>query len=1226
MTKTHPSPERSIPLGIPGFTSADLHDPARLQALLSHFDSELAQADPALAERMMARRINPALLGPLEESRFIVALAPHVSDFLARLFHIEAQRTGQMARAGAEAAIFAVRKDWVWKTAKSAAEKTRAAGADFPALHAGLRLSAALCPKAAAIPAEDEELRLALYLNQLLVLQSELEIGKRKKLEGFTPAAVEAVCALPGEHLQGGPTEVAATLAAPLAAGTAWIAAALFTEAGRAKTKHWALFKQPGPMVYDQLVQIVRPDKTLPEKLRGSEHEYRRRDGFDLTDPRLPPREVTGEVHYCVICHEREKDSCSKGFYKLDPQQSGSKGYAKNPLNIPLTGCPLDEKISEMHLLRQAGDAIGAIALIAIDNPMLPGTGHRICNDCMRSCIYQKQEPVNIPAAETGVLTDLLALPFGFEIWSLLTRWNPLNARRPVTLPYNGKKILVVGMGPAGYTLAHYLLNEGFAVVGIDGLKIEPPDAPLTGADGQPPRPVADATELYQKLSTRRLSGFGGVSEYGITVRWDKNFLTLLHLNLARRPKMTIIGGVRFGGTLTIDQAWELGFDHIAIAAGAGRPTIINLKNNLIRGIRKASDFLMGLQLTGAYKRNTMANLQLRLPVVVVGGGLTAIDTATEALAYYPVLVEKTLERYEKLCADQGEAKTRERMDKEEQIVLDEFLAHGRAVRDERLRAAHAKELPDFIKLVNAWGGVMIAYRKRLQDAPAYRLNYEEVKKALEEGIHFAENFEPIEAHPDEFGALEALTFKRGDGTEIKLPARALLVAAGTSPNTTYEKEYPDTFLRDERGQFFKPHRAVLEPPEWVQIEPSAKGDGFFTSYHKHGKFISFFGDNHPYYAGNVVKAMASARDGYPFVTALFKAYLEALNPAGQSAREVAHTGWVKTLDDLLVPRVTQVNRLTHNIVEVVVRAPLAAKNFQPGQFYRLMNYEKLSPRINGEILAIEPLALTGAWVDPDKGLLSMIALELGVSSRMCAALRPGEPVIVMGPTGTPTHIPESETVLLAGGGLGNAVLFSIAKAMKARGNRVIYFAGYKRSDDIFKRDDIEAATDLVVFSVDKGGGDAIPARRPQDRSFVGNIVEAMAAYGEGLLGDAPIPLRDVTRMIVIGSDRMMAGVKAARFGALQKYFRPDHEAIGSINSPMQCMMKEICAQCLQKHVDPVTGKEIGFVFSCFNQDQLLDKVDFPHLNARLRQNTVQEKLTNQYFDLLLKQGELEMV
>ena len=94
--------------------------------------------------------------------------------------------------------------------------------------------------------------------------------------------------------------------------------------------------------------------------------------------------------------------------------------------------------------------------------------------------------------------------------------------------------------------------------------------------------------------------------------------------------------------------------------------------------------------------------------------------------------------------------------DAEELEVLDEYLAHGRAVRAERARAAAAGEAPDFVSLVRGWGGVTIAYRKRMVDSPAYRLNHEEVIKALEEGIVFAENLNPIEAVPDERGALSA--------------------------------------------------------------------------------------------------------------------------------------------------------------------------------------------------------------------------------------------------------------------------------------------------------------------------------------------------------------------------------------------------------------------------------------------------------------------------------------
>ncbi|HEX8336892.1 MAG TPA: FAD-dependent oxidoreductase, partial [Pyrinomonadaceae bacterium] len=1006
----------------------------------------------------------------------------------------------------------------------------------------------------------------------------------------------------------------------------AWSAAHALRPDARERVRGWVSFRFPHPLNYEHLVQLERPEADLPELMRGPDRNLRRRDGFGLTDARYTRREVLEEVHYCLYCHERDKDSCSKGLKEKD----GS--LKKNPLGIQLGGCPLDEKISEMHVLQRDGDPIGALALVVIDNPMCPGTGHRICNDCMKSCIFQKQEPVNIPQAETGVLTNVLALPFGVEIYGLLTRWNPLNAKRPYALPYNGKNVLVVGLGPAGYTLAHFLLNEGFGVVGIDGLKIEPLDDALTGGGGRRvPRAVREYGEITAELDERVLAGFGGVSEYGITVRWDKNFLTLMHLTLARRERFRFYGGVRFGGTLSIEDAWELGFDHIAVATGAGKPTIVSMKNNLIRGVRKASDFLMALQLTGAAKHDSMANLQVRLPAVVIGGGLTAIDTATELFAYYPVQVEKMLERFEALAEEFGEGQVWGRFDPEERATLEEYVEHGRAVRAERARASAANEEPDFVPLVRAWGGVSIVYRKRLIDSPAYRLNHEEVSKALEEGIHFIENMSPAEAVADEHGAVAAVLFERvtrdpatgkwhvNCEDTLRVPARTVCVAAGTSPNTIYERERPGTFALDDWKEFFAPHRVEKGVGGGFRLVPAAKGEqGFFTSYEDGGRFISYYGDNHPVYAGNVVKAMASAKDGFPEVVALFAEELAALKEDGQAAREESFGRLVETLDQSLVARVERVERLTDTIVEVVVRAPMQARKFHPGQFYRLQNYETDAPLINGTRLTMEGLALTGAWVDKEAGLLSLIVLEMGASSRQCALLKPGQEVVVMGPTGTPTEIPEGETVLLAGGGLGNAVLFSIAKALKAAGNRVIYFAGYKDGKDLFKREEIEEATDQVVWSTDTGV--EVEARRPQDAHFRGNIVQAVLAYAEGKFGAPLFDLRDVDRIIAIGSDRMMAAVKAARHGVLAPHLKPGHVGVGSINSPMQCMMKEVCAQCLCRHVDPETGAE-SFVFSCFNQDQPLDRVDFRHLNSRLRANTVQEKLSNLWLDHLLRAG-----
>jgi hypothetical protein len=75
----------------------------------------------------------------------------------------------------------------------------------------------------------------------------------------------------------------------------------------------------------------------------------------------------------------------------------------------------------------------------------------------------------------------------------------------------------------------------------------------------------------------------------------------------------------------------------------------------------------------------------------------------------------------------------------------------------------------------------------------------------------------------------------------------------------------------------------------------------------------------------------------------------------------------------------------------------------------------------------------------------------------------------------------------------------------------------------------------------------------------------------------------------------------------------------------MQCMLKAVCAQCLQRHVDPQTGKE-EFVFTCFNQDQPMDEVDFTNLNARLKANSLMEKITNRWFDYILETHPLERV
>ncbi|MEA2967885.1 MAG: hypothetical protein QOE78_1146, partial [Alphaproteobacteria bacterium] len=571
---------------------ADLYGRDGLVRLDGQFVDFLKAQSPELHNRLMTARAAPAQLEGKPESDLIVELAPVLEEFIAELFGIAHELGTLRSRHEALAPLYSVKRLFVQRRAAKKYGPDQAAAFDGAALRDELE------------PLLGDEL-------------TELRFAER--VDAWMKAEAENAAEL----------DLAARYAA-------W---ATHTPQGQMLHKAGILFKLPHKVDPHHLVPVETEVVEGVTMLKLPRAHRRARDGFALTDPGTDLTGALDHANYCIWCHNQGKDSCSKGLR----EKSGE--FKKSAFGVPLAGCPLDEKISEMNLVEAGGHTIGALGIVVIDNPMCAATGHRICNDCMKACIYQKQEPVDIPQVETRVLKDVLALPWGFEIYALLTRWNPLNLRRPLPKPATGRKVLIVGLGPAGFTLAHHLMNDGHTVMAIDGLKIEPLDAAISGVDAggarTPFRPIRDAAELREPLDSRVMAGFGGVAEYGITVRWDKNFLKLIRLLLERRGEFAMFGGVRFGGTLTIDSAFALGFDHIALCAGAGRPTIVPMKNGLAAGVRQASDFLMALQLTGAAKTDSLANLQVRLPVVVIGGGLTAIDTATEALAYYPLQVEK---------------------------------------------------------------------------------------------------------------------------------------------------------------------------------------------------------------------------------------------------------------------------------------------------------------------------------------------------------------------------------------------------------------------------------------------------------------------------------------------------------------------------------------------------------------------------------------------------------
>lgn len=1169
-------------LTLTGFTYAELFHATGLNRLDQAFLTYLQSENAALKDNLLAYRQETKSYTPLEVSELLLSCAPILETYLIQLFNIADAAEAAEIKTLEQNPVSAFKKFFVLRRAKK-----QMVNADqipsFAELNAWLNTQLQQAP----LKTDDKELAIALLANQYLTTP-----------ENY-PAEIEKL--------------------------TQWCVHALITPDAMQLVSGWTSFRLPERLDYNNLVPTLPIANDKVGREGWSDAHLRFRDGFKLTDPRMTARETQDEVNYCIYCHDHDGDFCSKGFpvKKGDPTQ----GLKKNPLDVTLTGCPLEEKISEMNLLKRDGKNIAALAMVMVDNPMCPATGHRICNDCMKACIYQKQDPVNIPQIETRVLTDILHLPWGVEIYDLLTRWNPLRQKQWVMKPYNGLKVMIAGMGPAGFTLAHHLLLEGFAVVGFDGLKIEPLPEKLLH------EPIYHFTDLREALDERLMAGFGGVAEYGITVRWDKNFLKLIYISLMRKPHFQVFGSVRFGGTVTVDDAWEMGFDHFVIAVGAGLPKALSIPGSLAPGMRQANDFLMALQLGNAAKSSSLTNLQVRLPAVIIGGGLTGVDTATEVQAYYIRQVEKILLRYEKLVEANGEDAFLSPLDPASREILEEFLAHGKAVRKEREQAKENHRPPNFIKLIRLWGGVTIVYRRTLQESPAYINNHEELKKALEEGIYYADTLEPSAVDLNQFGHVETLIChkrirKNPDEwetttEEIKVPSRSIFVATGTQPNIAYEFEHKGTFTRlGFQYQHYEDIDGELHIAHGVEHckEPAF---GAFTSYRRGHYRVSLVGDTHPVFHGSVVKAIASGMRAYPKILTVLQDKL------GQQGQAEEYTKFHARMAELFRATVTTVVRRTDNVIELTVQAPLAAKHFQPGQFYRLQNYETFAPHLDSTSLQMEPLALIGAGVNRQQGTLKFIIIETGASSKLCATFQPGDPISLMGPTGVRSKIAsEHETVLIIGSQLSLALLNSYGSALRAAGNRVIYLGHFKHKEEVYEQDSIEQAADLIIWT--SLSGELIQKNRPQDYSVQGDAVDALLAYAQGQLDPQrkhpEISLSDIDRIYVIGNTDLLRTFQEARKLHLKEFLLKDPRVFGSVYSTMQCMLKGVCAQCLQWQIDPETGLRTKAVFACSWPEQPLELIDFDNLDERHIQNRLQEQISLQWVDYLFKEYPIKRI
>jgi NAD(P)H-flavin reductase len=331
-------------------------------------------------------------------------------------------------------------------------------------------------------------------------------------------------------------------------------------------------------------------------------------------------------------------------------------------------------------------------------------------------------------------------------------------------------------------------------------------------------------------------------------------------------------------------------------------------------------------------------------------------------------------------------------------------------------------------------------------------------------------------------------------------------------------------------------------------------------------------------------------------------------------------------MQDLLSARVLSVQRHRPNLVEISVRAPLAAKQYQAGQFFRVQNFETAAPILGNTRLQTEAMAMLGAKVDAEAGTINFLVSEYGASSRLFATLKAGDPLSVMGPTGAKTPIPKNETVMIIGERLGAIEMLSLAPVLKVAGNRVLYVARFQTADELFSQTALETCSDAIVWVT--ALGEKITPQRPQDCSYSGDLETALSLYANGELsqGLPPIALESVNRVLIMGSTQLMREVQQARHAGLKAYFSENTQFTASVHSTMQCMLKGVCAQCLQWQIDPVTKQRTKAIFACSWQSQPIDIIDIDNLDERLSQNHLQERLANLWLDYLFAEYGVERV
>ena len=254
----------------------------------------------------------------------------------------------------------------------------------------------------------------------------------------------------------------------------------------------------------------------------------------------------------------------------------------KNPKCVE--GCPVNVRIPEFIKKVQEGDFKAAYEIITSTNA-LPALSGRVCpqeSQCECKCVRGiKGEPVAIGRLERFVAD-----------WY---REN-INAM-PEKAETNGKKVAVVGSGPAGMTAASDLAKKGYDVT------------------------------MFEALHTA-----GGVLVYGIPEFRLPKAIVANEVKKLEAQGVTVMTNMVIGRVLTIDELFEMGYQAVFVGSGAGLPMFMNIPGESLVGVMSANEYLTRTNLMKAYLEEYDTPIIKSKAVAVVGGGNVAMDAARCAM------------------------------------------------------------------------------------------------------------------------------------------------------------------------------------------------------------------------------------------------------------------------------------------------------------------------------------------------------------------------------------------------------------------------------------------------------------------------------------------------------------------------------------------------------------------------------------------------------------------